>query len=517
MAVERPLTSDQLGNLGESKFIYLCEEGQPQLIVNKALRDQSGWDFIVEFPHNNQQRVGLDSRPNPIAARFQQKTMWQDKDRVKFKLSALERLAKDPGPAFICVLKYDGDLNCIECYLIHIIDDLLEFVLKELRKHEETGGGPLNKKEVYLYPSKFVASSVPSHSEIIEAIRSAVGEDLHSYVLEKADQLKNRGFEAARYDLSFILPIEDDEKVTDALLGISGEIEVSQVKGGETRFGIRLPLPGFTGPASITISAAPTDTCDLIFRRRDFPTSLSSAVMYSVPKSLRFDPDPKFLRCVSSGVDVTFRRSSANIKVNHTFRPDVCMSVIQWLDHFTILKMMVAGGADLDVRTKRKTFKDTVKIPPMQFEGVHNWDGIVWGLKALIRMLELVGYRDQTSLSYKTVLDLERQMSLAVSLFEAKKPISVTPFEMKRDLPDDTPEQLKGTYITYVDLGTSLLVWNSGIDAVRNTRSFDISFPETSLPDAELMIMDKDDYSNHVDNFRSSAAYPLVVHSNASW
>ena len=517
MSTDRPLSSEELGDLGESRFEMLCKEGVPSLTVNKALRDKSGWDFIVEFPHDNRQLSGLDSRSNPISARFQHKTMWSNNDRIKFKLSALERLAKDPGPAFICVLKYDDQLTCIDCYLIHIIDDLLEFVLKELRKHEEAGGGLLNKKEVHLYPSKLADRLIPSHDDLVSAIQSAVGEDRHSYVLEKANQLKTRGFEAARFDLSFILPMEDDEKVTDALLGLTSEIEVSQVRGGETRFGIRLPLPGLAGPASLTISASPTDTCDLIFKRDGFATSVSKAVMYSVPQHLLFDPDPKFLRCVSVGVDITFRRLSANIKINHTFDPSISMSVGEWLDHFTILKMMVAGGSNLDVRTKRKTFEGAAAIPAMQFKGLNNWEDIIWGIEALNRMLKITGYRGESSLSYKTVLDLPRQMNFAVSLFESRKPIDVAPFEMKRDLPDNTPEQLSGTYITFVDLGVNLLVWNSTIHASRDTRKFNISFPETSIQYAEMTIMSRESYKEHVDQFRSSAAHPLVLHSNENW
>jgi len=46
-----------LGILGESTFKSLC--ASVGLVANKSEQDEFGWDYIVEFPYENQ-NVSLD-------------------------------------------------------------------------------------------------------------------------------------------------------------------------------------------------------------------------------------------------------------------------------------------------------------------------------------------------------------------------------------------------------------------------------------------------------------------------
>ena len=43
------LTSEELGDAGESKFKLLCIHAK--LVCNTSSRDLTGWDFIVELPN----------------------------------------------------------------------------------------------------------------------------------------------------------------------------------------------------------------------------------------------------------------------------------------------------------------------------------------------------------------------------------------------------------------------------------------------------------------------------------
>lgn len=42
------LSAERLGQAGESEFTHLCDLAN--LTCNKSHRDETGWDFIVEFP-----------------------------------------------------------------------------------------------------------------------------------------------------------------------------------------------------------------------------------------------------------------------------------------------------------------------------------------------------------------------------------------------------------------------------------------------------------------------------------
>ena len=131
----RALSSDPLGAKGESRFQEICEDAG--LICNKATRDRTGWDFIVEFQFEAPgEAYSLDNRAVPISCHVQVKTvLTTSTDRFKVRLSSAERLAKELKPAFICVLKVKG-VEFIEAYLIHIIDKPLERILKRLREAE---------------------------------------------------------------------------------------------------------------------------------------------------------------------------------------------------------------------------------------------------------------------------------------------------------------------------------------------------------------------------------------------
>jgi hypothetical protein len=66
------LTSERLGHAGESQFTLLCDRGN--LTCNKSSRDETGWDFIVEFPMAApREGVTLDQRA-PVVCHVQLKT-----------------------------------------------------------------------------------------------------------------------------------------------------------------------------------------------------------------------------------------------------------------------------------------------------------------------------------------------------------------------------------------------------------------------------------------------------------
>lgn len=515
MAAERPLTSDELGNLGESKFIYLCEEGRPQLIVNKALKDQSGWDFIVEFPHDNRQKVGLDKRQNPMSTRFQQKTLWVDNDRVKFKLSSLERLAKDPGPAFICALKYNEEIECVECYVVHVIDDFLAFVLQRLRQHEASGEKPINQIDVDVYPTKVARRVEPTHDSIVAVITDSVGGDVNEYVHKKREQIENLGFGPKPFDFNFSLPETEKSKFTDSLLGGSQELEVAEIQGSETRFGITLPLPVMSGRVTLNISPAPRDTCDVIFSKDGFRTSVVKAVLYSVPPQLIFEPDQKRMRIAAKGVEVIFRKVATNLTIKTSFPPDFSMSLIEWRNHYGILRMMIAGEINVEFRTRSKTFRGA-KIHPRPSRHEIDFGRTAVALDVLYNMLEMLGYSD-ARLSFDQVGDLERQILLAKSLFEDRAVVNAEAFDLENSVPADTPEILSGVYITYIDVGASLLLIKCHIEGKFNERQIEFHFRDPTSFEPEMRIVSREEYLEFIEASKGLAKAPLVLSSRPSW
>jgi len=67
------LTADELGEKGESRFREICADAQ--LVCNKAARDRTGWDFLVEFPLATTSPLSLDHRRAPLSVHVQVKTI----------------------------------------------------------------------------------------------------------------------------------------------------------------------------------------------------------------------------------------------------------------------------------------------------------------------------------------------------------------------------------------------------------------------------------------------------------
>jgi hypothetical protein len=130
--MKRPLNSDELGEKGEKRFAELCADAK--LICNRASRDRTGWDFIVEFPFSPPTpQQPMDRRQQPPECRVQVKTIWEGQARVSLRLSSAERLAKALQPTCICVLRVDNSLAFKSIHVIHVVDDVLSNILREVR------------------------------------------------------------------------------------------------------------------------------------------------------------------------------------------------------------------------------------------------------------------------------------------------------------------------------------------------------------------------------------------------
>ncbi|MHC6157008.1 hypothetical protein ACVSQB_35225 [Bradyrhizobium elkanii] len=144
------LNADELGKKGEARFSEICSD--TKLVRNPSVdHDRTGWDYIVEFEQQAPNgRETLDTRRSPLSAHVQVKTMWNRNDEFRMRLSAAERLAKEPKPAFVYVFKVNDKLDFVSAYVVHILDGNLATILKRLRKEQAKGtkSHQINKKYI---------------------------------------------------------------------------------------------------------------------------------------------------------------------------------------------------------------------------------------------------------------------------------------------------------------------------------------------------------------------------------
>lgn len=187
------LDSDQLGKKGEARFTEICSDAR--LTCNPSTYDRTGWDFIVEFPYLDEQQSTLDKRRSPISCHIQLKTMWESNDTFKMRLSSAERLAKEPKPSFVYVLKVNKKLEFVSAYLVHLLDDNLATILKRLRNEHAKAATKINNKYIAFSASRTGQLLSPTGDVLRKTLEALCSSDLDSYMSEKRKQLKTLGFD----------------------------------------------------------------------------------------------------------------------------------------------------------------------------------------------------------------------------------------------------------------------------------------------------------------------------------
>ncbi len=170
------LPPEKLGAVGENMFRTLC--GQARLVCNKSDRDVTGWDFIVEFPMATPDAGTPLDRRTADACHVQLKsTAGESGSRVSAKLSAVERLAKDPRPALIVALRLRAGGQPLVGYVIHLIGDELARVLRRLRVAEANRAFDINRMTISFDYLKAGTRFELSPDSLNGALRAAVGDD----------------------------------------------------------------------------------------------------------------------------------------------------------------------------------------------------------------------------------------------------------------------------------------------------------------------------------------------------
>lgn len=257
------LKQDNLGAKGESRFSEWCED--EGLICNKSLRDRAGWDYIVDFEHDEASKDLLDHRKHPLSCVVQVKTIHDSNDSIAVKLNMAERLAKEPKPAFFVILKVDDKKNFTSAHVIHVVDGCLFAILKRLRQEESRANRKfINRKRITFKTTDDNRIEL-SGASLRRAFIKYAGTDLQKYISNKAEQISSLGYEIRSYGGKIVLTAPNVDELVDIFMGEKKEVPVDSFEAYETRFGITLPHIRPTA-GKITITPNPSDRCKVKFK-----------------------------------------------------------------------------------------------------------------------------------------------------------------------------------------------------------------------------------------------------------
>jgi hypothetical protein len=234
------LTSDELGEMGENLFGKLC--AQAKLICNKAGRDRAGWDFRVEFPMGLAVSETLDQRM-PRACQIQFKCTAGGTGSIRARLSSLERLAKDSGPAAVVVFRLRPDGTELMGYVVHLIGKELAKVLRHLRVAERDGRTDVNHRWISLDYRKARRFKLDADG-LRQALEEICPVDVEGYAAEKRHQLETLGYEdGPGIETQALIYIEDEDHLTKLISGLV-PLRPLRMQSYDRRFGIRVPYKG---------------------------------------------------------------------------------------------------------------------------------------------------------------------------------------------------------------------------------------------------------------------------------
>jgi hypothetical protein len=296
----------RLPKYAERLFALLCSGAGA--LAHKAEEDESGWDYLVEFPKAPHPGPA-DTHPPAPTAYVQVKSTKTSRRSCRIKLSNALNAAQSRQPWFVVLLRFDKNGELINTYAVHFWEQLMRQTLEAVRK-AVNAATPLHQGWVSI---KF--SKVDEHKNLIEWMQeciSAVGDD---YEAKKKSHYQSLGYEEGSGIGQLTVQAKTAEEITDGFLGLGDGLKITQFVFTPARFGIPDPTPQVDiTEGRIVVSPNPVGTCEIRMRAAGKNLSLPGQIFsFSTPdmpdaqKSLRFSTSFLHLIGTKNSTKLRFR------------------------------------------------------------------------------------------------------------------------------------------------------------------------------------------------------------------
>lgn len=339
-----------VGAMGEAAFESMC--AAVGLIANKAFRDRSGWDFLVEYPIQHTDSVTVDEREYPVECRVQVKSTDSKPGKRAIKLSNLERFAKAPMPAFVLFLEFEGNENPVNGYLVHIDEKLVARVLKKLREIDTTEARTsIHKVSLSITYNESHKLPFVNGLKLKECIDTYVSAGMYLYTKEKLELIKNVGYETSKGSITFSF-LEDDglHAVVDNMLGYSDTVAIDRVNMIPERFGIpssRQNNEVFNGKFNFNLKSSISGRIEISPKQFGQPLILKCEVFTSP----LFGPGMEAFEVIRLKSDlIDWRISVKNGEARFSVSLDGNRSIYDWNRSMSFVSALVGNGEYSEVR-----------------------------------------------------------------------------------------------------------------------------------------------------------------------
>ena len=245
-----------IGKMGESFFENLCN--QVDITANRSNVDRFGWDYILEFPFKKNKNTSIDMQEMPIECKVQVKATEKNSGKLQIKLSAMHSLVKYQYPAFICFIVYNNQIHPTEVFLVHIDEDIISKVLKNVRKNE-INNKELHKSKITIhYDNSHKLNSIDGQS-LQNQIEHFILNGMSSYIKDKKYLLNTIGFNKESMNMKFTFDNSELLDMIDTSLGLKDIlVPVQNQKITLSRFNLKMPFDShFNSSTDLRIKIKP--------------------------------------------------------------------------------------------------------------------------------------------------------------------------------------------------------------------------------------------------------------------
>ena len=267
------------GRPAEKEFASLC--AQKEITCNRADEDDHGWDYIIEIPAPNLDKLPADKVSSPKPIFIQVKSTKGKHAATTIKVSNAIKFANNEIPCFIVLFQNTSE-GRRHIFVRHYWKELIELSLERGRQ-VSVEGKPTNKSKL-----KITFSDQDEHSDdLVEWLIETVNAFPKGYGKEKLELAEKLGYEGkggqrAKFTFAESVTIED---LIDAQLGLIEFLPVKHIKVTDSRFGIDSPVPDYEGPGSISLKPDNPKKCKLVIQN-------SNNDIISLPSTIKFPSIP---------------------------------------------------------------------------------------------------------------------------------------------------------------------------------------------------------------------------------
>lgn len=339
--------SRDLGLMGESTFSLWCAE--VGLIPNGSQIDKTGWDFFVEFPFS----PGLsahDIHKPAFECKVQVKATDKSDRKLPITFSNLRRLITAQMPSFFVFIEFDGKNSAQRAYVVHIDNELITKVLKRLHEIEQSSkANNFNKRKMTIHYDESNLLDKHNGESLKHCFSSHIGEDIAEYISNKKRHLESTGYENGFAQITFTTEGEDNLKtLIDMSLGIEAEVELSKIRGVDTRFGILSKNPSIDsdGGAKLSIpNLTPKAEGKIRFRENKLLLGLSfDAKVYVSPFNAMVPDELKKMRVEGEFFDLKLNPCTGAAIYSFSFGEGIRLELRKFRDAIQLLNLLSSSG-----------------------------------------------------------------------------------------------------------------------------------------------------------------------------